>query len=172
MKSFFSRVCTQRITRHAFTLVEVTLALGVASFALVAIFGLLPVGLTSNQNSYEQTAAASIAVSISADLRTAATTAIASPLFAIDMPTAGTAVKTTIFFKQDGSLSGTKNANADPTQNPRYRATIVIKTASTTDKSTAVRILITWPALADKTAATDPVNFSGSLETLTMLDRN
>jgi len=32
-----------------FTLVEVTLALGVASFALVALFGLLPVGLTMSR---------------------------------------------------------------------------------------------------------------------------
>ena len=33
----------------AFTLIEVTLALGITAFCLLAIFGLLPVGLRSNQ---------------------------------------------------------------------------------------------------------------------------
>lgn len=39
----------------AFSLVEVTLALGIASFALIAIFGLLPTGLQSFRQSLDQT---------------------------------------------------------------------------------------------------------------------
>ena len=49
----------------AFSLVEVTLALGVAAFCLIAVFGLLPVGVNSDQTSIQQTAAASLATSIS-----------------------------------------------------------------------------------------------------------
>jgi len=50
--------------RLVFSLVEVALALAITAFCLVAVFGLLPVGLNSNQASTEQTAAANIARSI------------------------------------------------------------------------------------------------------------
>ncbi len=45
---------------RAFSLVEVTLALGIVSFALLAILGLLPVGLKSAQDSSEQARATDI----------------------------------------------------------------------------------------------------------------
>jgi uncharacterized protein (TIGR02598 family) len=46
---------------RAFTLVEVTLALGVASFALVVLFGLLPVGLTMSRGAVDSVVGAQIA---------------------------------------------------------------------------------------------------------------
>ena len=49
---------------NAFSLVEVTLALGIAAFCLLAIFGLLPVGIKSQQNAIGQTVAAGIATGI------------------------------------------------------------------------------------------------------------
>lgn len=51
--------------RNAFSLVEVTLALGLVSFAFVAILGLLPTGLTSLRDSMNQTVEAQILRSIS-----------------------------------------------------------------------------------------------------------
>ncbi|MCS7009455.1 MAG: hypothetical protein NZL93_05920 [Chthoniobacterales bacterium] len=48
---------------NAFSLVEVTLALGIVAFALVATMGLLPVGLRSIKNSNERAAASSVATS-------------------------------------------------------------------------------------------------------------
>lgn len=51
--------------RKAFSLVEVTLALGLVSFAFVAILGLLPTGLTSLRESMNQTVEAQILRSIS-----------------------------------------------------------------------------------------------------------
>lgn len=77
---------TQRSTA-AFSLVEVTLALGVAGFCLIAILGLLPAGLNTNQNSVRQTTANGILSSIVADLR-ATTTGSQSNLFQI--PFSGT----------------------------------------------------------------------------------
>jgi hypothetical protein len=38
--------------------------------------------------------------------------------------------------------------------------------------ATMVRILITWPAMADIDPTKWPTNFSGSYETVTALDRN
>ena len=46
------------VNHCGFSLVEVTLALGVASVCLIAIFGLLPVGLRTNQDAIQQVAAA------------------------------------------------------------------------------------------------------------------
>ena len=53
----------------AFSLVEVTLALGVAAFCMIAVFGLLPVGVQTNQRATSQTSATSIMANVIADLR-------------------------------------------------------------------------------------------------------
>ncbi len=48
----------------AFSLVEVVLALGIVSFAIVAILGLIPTGLQTSHSSQDETRAAQIAQSI------------------------------------------------------------------------------------------------------------
>ena len=53
----------------AFSLVEVTLALGIAAFCLIAVFGLMPVGVQTNRNATSQTAATNIMAAVIADLR-------------------------------------------------------------------------------------------------------
>ena len=50
--------------QRAFSLVEVVLALGVISFAIVAILGVLPVGLSTSHSAQDDTRAAHIAQSI------------------------------------------------------------------------------------------------------------
>lgn len=57
-----------------FSLVEVTLALGIVSFALLATVGLLPVGLRAVKNANEQAAAANLLNAIANSLRTATST--------------------------------------------------------------------------------------------------
>lgn len=54
-----------------FSLVEVTLAIGIVSFALLAVMGLLPVGLKSVKNAAEQAAAANVVNSAAEALRQA-----------------------------------------------------------------------------------------------------
>jgi uncharacterized protein (TIGR02598 family) len=49
---------------QGFSLVEVTIALGVVSFALVALFGLLPTGLTTFRSSIDRSVASQIAQGI------------------------------------------------------------------------------------------------------------
>ena len=53
----------------AFSLVEVTLALGVAAFCLLLLLGLLPTGLKTQQSSIQQTTANAIISTIWSDLR-------------------------------------------------------------------------------------------------------
>jgi uncharacterized protein (TIGR02598 family) len=134
---------------NAFTLVEVTLALGVAAFCLLAVFGLLPVGISSNRASIEQTGAASLARAIVADLRTTPNTATTSPQYKIPFPSASAP----FYFAEDGTV-GTTAA--------RYRATITIKTAAPT---AFANIRITWPAAAPGDSA------AGSYEVTTAIGR-
>src|SRR5438874_9708713 len=54
---------------HAFSLVEVTLALGVAAFCLLAVFGLMPIGVQTNRNATSQTAATNVMSAVIADMR-------------------------------------------------------------------------------------------------------
>ena len=55
----------------AFSLIEVVLAIGIISFALLPVVGLLPIGLKSIRNSNEQAAAANVLGGISGSLRSA-----------------------------------------------------------------------------------------------------
>jgi Tfp pilus assembly protein PilV len=163
--------------QFGFSLIEVALALGVAAFALVAIIGLIPIGMNSNQASIEQTAAAGLAASLVADLRATPVeippAAKNSPRFQIPLPVSGNATHT-LFLREDGSASGNVDANADPAQDPRYRATLFVTapTVASQKSATTVRVLVTWPALADSTAGTVPGKFNGSYEVVTALDRN
>lgn len=160
---------------------EVTLALGVAAFCLIAIFGLLPVGMNSNLNAVEQTTAASAAGSIIADLR-AAGSGSTSAQFGIPLPTGPGSSKYSLFLREDGSWAAAAGAspaaapgsNADLAQNPRYRVTLTFNPppSSFPRSATGVAVLVTWPALADPTAGSVPAHFAGSLETVTALDRN
>lgn len=65
--------------KKAFSLVEVVLALGIVSFALLAVIGLLPVGLKSVKNANESAGAANVLQAISATVRSATSTNF--PLF-------------------------------------------------------------------------------------------
>jgi len=164
-------------SRRAFSLVEVTLALGVAVFCLLTIFGLLPMGLTSNQASLEQTAAGNLSSAILGDLRSAQPLgAASSPRFGISIPaasaTAGTGITTaspqTIYLASNGSVT---TVTSSGTAAPVFRATIAFGTPLQRN-ATPVRVLITWPALADSNPNIWPVNYSGSFEAATTLDRN
>ncbi|PYI58832.1 MAG: Verru/Chthon cassette protein B, partial [Verrucomicrobia bacterium] len=53
----------------AFSLVELTLALGIAAFCLIALFGLVPIGIQTNRNATSQTSATNIMAAVVADLR-------------------------------------------------------------------------------------------------------
>ncbi|XHR31253.1 MAG: Verru_Chthon cassette protein B [Chthoniobacteraceae bacterium] len=164
-----------------FTLVEVALALGICTFCLVPLVGLIPVGLNSNRSSIEVTAGASLAASIVADLKTASpssgTADVASPRLAIVIPgTPGTTQSHTLYFDQNGEITGHLDTDADLSKNPRYRATLKFITpegsaASAQKMATFVQVLITWPAASDGAAATAPKNYSGSYETVISLDR-
>lgn len=149
-----------RYRARGFSLVEVTLALGVATFCLVGLFGLLPVGFQATQNSASQTAAASVLSSVVADLRATPKTSPMSPQHEITFGNAKT-----LYFDGEGRAV----SPMDPNAAPRYRVTISFPPSpGGSFAPTFVSLKVTWPALVDP--ATAPP--AGSVETFTALDRH
>jgi len=155
----------------AFSLVEITLALGVAAFCLLAVFGLVPVGVQTNRNATSQTAATSIISAVVADLRATPLTtppgqATTSLQYQIPIPANPVTASTTIdpiFFAQDGTFSTTMQPSS------RYRLIVTFApNGPGTNSPTYADVRITWPAPVDP-AATTP---GGSVETFAAFDRN
>jgi hypothetical protein len=152
--------------------VEVVLALGVTIFCLIALFGLLSVGLRSNRTTIEQTGATSILSAVVADLYATPQTvpagsATTSLQFNIKIPanpvTAATPV-TTLYFPGNGQLS----TNATPA-NSAYRLTVtpvVPSTGGGTRTATFMDLTVSWPAAATT------ANSAGTVETFVSLNRN
>lgn len=141
---------------NSFSLVEVTVALGITAFCLIAIFGLLPVGLKANQNSISQTAAANILCAVIADLRATPKNASSSIQFGITFGT-----ETTLYFDNDGKPSSSLGPNS------RYQLKITFPSnESGTIAATFADLKVTWPA-----AATSG-NALGSNEVFAAFDRH
>ena len=175
-----------RWTSTGFSLVEVTLALGVAAFCLTALFGLLPFGLNSNQQAIQQTAAGGILSAAAADLlatrspspqEVASSTAVISQQFCISVPvnplTASPAA-TTLYFSSAGQcstdLGGSMRPDGTPWApaiQPVSRLTVTFLPDGTNPKATTfVNLRVTWPAAANVATA------SSSVQTFVALDRN
>ena len=148
-------------SRSGFSLIEVTLALGIAAFCLLAVFGLLPIGLKTQQTAIEQTAATRIISATVSDLRITARAATISPLFGINIPANTASSSSALYFDTEGHFSPVIDANS------RHRLTITFTPNSTGGRgATFAHLLVTWPAAAST------VNAAGSAETFLALDRN
>ena len=137
----------------AFSLVEVTLALGIAAFCLLAVIGLVPVAALTNRNATSQTAATNVIASVIADMR--ATTSSTSPQYGITFGTAKT-----LYFDGAGQFATSLGANS------RYRVRITFP--SSPSGLSYADVKATWPAPVDP-ATTTP---SGSVEIFAAFDRN
>jgi|SRR5581483_6480172 len=142
--------------RAAFSLVEVTIAIGIVSFSLLTLFALLPIGLKENQTSASQTAATNMLTKVIADLRAAPKANANSGRFGI---TYGTS--TTLYFDSEGSSGTTLTSTS------RYRCTINFPASPAGSKSaTFVDVKVTWPAAANLADA------SGTCEMFAAFDRH
>lgn len=140
---------------QAFSLVEVTVALGVAAFCLVTIFGLMPLALRTNQTATSESASIDVLSSIVADLRATRANAAASPQYAIDV----TAATQTLYFDAGGKPV--------PVNDARYRVTITFPANSAGAAAARFATLkMSWPA-----AANPSTTQVGSVETFAAVDR-
>jgi len=134
-----------------FSLVEVTLALGVAAFCMIAVFGLMPAGLQTSRNATSQTAATGVIASVIADMRS--TNSSTSPQYGITFGTAKT-----LYFDRDGQFATSLGTNS------LYQLSITFPWTS--GNTYGADLKVTWPAAAT------PTHVSGSAEMFAAFDRN
>jgi uncharacterized protein (TIGR02598 family) len=141
----------------SFSLVELTLAIGVVAFCLIAIVGLLPVGVQTNQAAISQTAAANILSAVAVDLRATPGTNDTSAQFGINFAL----LSQTLYFGEDGRSIAAADA-------PRYRLTITFPpNPAGIHAARFATLKISWPAAADP-ATTPPAGF---VESFAAFDR-
>ena len=162
----------------AFSLIELTLAIGIAAFCLIAVIGIIPVGVQTNRNATSQTRATSVMSAAVTDLRSTPKSIFTSRRFGITIPSDHTlgagsncdrcsscwnAQTQTIYF--DGSGQVVASAAA------LYRLTLTLvqnPSATSTTGALFYDLRTTWPAATDPCAITP----SGSVEMLAAFDRN
>lgn len=156
MRSFCPKVA-------AFSLVEITLALGVAAFSLVAILGLLAVGSQVNHTATEQTASTAILTAVADDLRATPTTTATSLQFGIAIPSnpVGAAISSTLYFDSTGQSSTSLGSGS------RYRLVVTFLPNGSGRVATLANLRMTWSAAADPSNAN-----TGAAEMIVALDRN
>src|SRR5436190_8868050 len=161
----------------AFSLVEVTLALGIAAFCLIAVFGLVPIGVQTNRNATSQTAATNIMAAVASDLRATPVNSTTSTQFGISVPVDARAGVAPTCQPCAGCWTGQtqtfyfdSQAQAVNAANGRYRLSVTSvqnPTATASAGAVFLALKITWPASADPCSATP----SGSIQNFAMLDR-
>jgi uncharacterized protein (TIGR02598 family) len=125
-------------SRGGFSLVEITLALGLMAICFLAVLGLLPIASGSNRAAAAEGAAASIAAAVVADLRATPKTATTSPQFGVPL-----GASTTLYFDAEGRYS----PDLEPTS--QYRVTITSPGNPAGAKAASfAHIKISWPAAA------------------------
>ncbi len=158
----------------AFSLVEVVLALGVTSFCLMALFGLLSVGLNNNRGTIEQAGATAILSAAMSDLYATPPTvppgaSTNSVQFGIKIPAnpvtaVASSSVTTLYFSASGLTTNSTAAQS------AYRLTVtpLVPTSPTSPTRVAsfFDLLVSWPAAASIS------NAAGSAETFVSLNRN
>jgi uncharacterized protein (TIGR02598 family) len=145
-------------SQAAFSLVEVTLALGVAAFCLIGVFGLVPVGVQTNRNATSQTAATNILASVVSDIRASPPGQGLSAKYRINRSKGSF---TTLYFDGQGQATTSNVANS------RYR--LYVKITSNVSAGvvypTYAWLKVSWPAAVDTINTTITPN--GSVETVT-----
>jgi uncharacterized protein (TIGR02598 family) len=155
----------------AFSLVEITLALGVGAFCLIAVLGMLPVALKTQQAAIQQTAANSIISQIVGKLRADARVPPGQENrddsnWFLHPHHSGPWDPTpdTLFFTNDG-----KSVGSGITPTSVYRATIQY-IFPPTDTTTLADITVSWPPQVDPADPTTGV-LAGSVKTFVAINR-
>jgi len=154
--------------KSAFSLIELTLAIGIAAFCLITVFALLPIAVLANRNAPSQTGATNIMAAVAADLRATQKTATTSTQFGLGFSGCTPPNSMQLYFNSEGQLVGRCDCCSDTAgsqgTNPRYRVSVTYATSSTGLPYLDVKV--TWAAAAAS------ANANGAVETLSALDRN
>ena len=160
----------------AFTLVEVALALGLASFCLLTVLGLVPLGVSTSQMASDQMTASSILTHVLADLHATPMTsppgtAVTSKEYALKLPdnTARTASTAPVFLYFGDSAQQFSVAQTAGTS--RYRLSVNFLPSPGGRAAAGVNLVVSWPAIVDPAnpATGTP---TGRVQVFAALDRN
>jgi competence protein ComGC len=153
----------------AFSLVEITLALGIAAFCLITIMALLPVALKTHQSSIQQTTANTICSQIVADLSAAQRLPPGqqSKQFNLHGHWAEAGTPDVLYFAKEGTVIPNSINQTNAPADSVFRATITylqppVETTSLAD------ITVSWPAQVDPSAGGVPV---GKVHTFAAINR-
>ena len=149
----------------AFSMIEMVVALGVAAFCLIAVFGLMPVGVQTNQRSTSQTAATGILSSVIADMRATPLASATTTQYQITIGTLTTPpVPKTLYFNGEGQF-----VSNSPAADSRYRLDVTFPANPVgANAATFAYLRVTWPAAADPATSTA----GGSNEMFAAMSRN
>jgi type II secretory pathway pseudopilin PulG len=167
----------------AFSLVEVTLALGVAALCLLVLLGLLPAGVKTQQNSIQQTTANQILSQICSFLR--ADIRLPPGLYKQicpdppdpDVPCNWDALHghwlrvsqppDTLYYTHAGKPTGNINASGLPTD-AVFRVKITYNPVPPTGSTSVANVVVSWPAAVDPSTGGVP---AGSVKVLLAVNR-
>jgi type II secretory pathway pseudopilin PulG len=158
----------------AFSLVEITLAIGVAAFCLITVLGLLPIALKTQQASVQQTTANEILSEAAADLRASVRypPGLADQLNDQQKVLRGhwaqVGTPDTLYFTNEGWQTGGLTPNAPPAD-AVFRLTLTYLLPPTATTSLA-NITVTWPAALDP-ADPNTGTPAGKVETFIAINR-
>lgn len=131
-------------TKRGFSLIEVVLALGVMSFAILSIMALLPMGLQTNRDSHEESVGTNLIAAMVADWRALKIggTNNTSPVFNLPKLQPTMPLTNTIGIGETGQLTNLSSA--------RYRVAYRIIPPATSDSFAPyyISFVISWPAQA------------------------
>ncbi|HAF13041.1 MAG TPA: hypothetical protein DCK99_04935 [Blastocatellia bacterium] len=152
-----------------FSLVEVTFALGVAAFCLIAVLGMLPVGLKIQQAGIQQTKANAIISQITADLRADVRLPpgqASKEQFGLHGHWLAVATPDTLYFTNDVTQTPPNTVNVSPPADAVFRATVTYLFPPTATTAVA-KISVSWPAQVNPATALP----AGSAETFVAVNR-
>ncbi len=130
---------------RGFSLVEVTLALGILTVGLIVLTGLLPTGLRLVKESADEASAMNIMSAMHADIQSAGSKSpTARYQIPLNTPNSGKA-----FFDAEGRWLG----NEGPYAAAVFAGTWEIRARNSSSPPTAL-ITVSWPALAEKPMGT------------------
>jgi uncharacterized protein (TIGR02598 family) len=151
----------------AFSLVEVTLAIGVAAFCLIAVMGLLPVATQTSRKASQQTTANAILSAVIADLRTVPKGAgNSSKQFKTNFPNNANSPNY-LYFSNDGSTASKPDHPASDTVFYVTSSYINAPAGSGSRTATLLNVKVSWPYNGNTSSTPD-----GFVETVISLDRN
>jgi uncharacterized protein (TIGR02598 family) len=159
--------------KRGFSLVEVAVALSIASFCMVTLMGLIPVGLHKYQQADNQSVMANLTTSVAQDLQstTVSNSTATSPRFQFNIPAPGPSTAMPLPQNAYVDASGTPRTNLS--NNSIYRISVAFfPPAAGLKNATLARIMVTFPAQADANPGIWPTKYSSMFETTVALNRN